>query len=305
MESVTQVGRFLILPRVSDSAYNAIGLFEFLIVCCGLLTCMVIIALMCMARYKHRDDGPGGPVIGDAQDRSALYSFIPLIICALITIGVLLSAHDREGSTGSQMIVYATEHEASWTFSSQRRFSSSFELYIPVNQLIKIFITDLNGTLFTVWLKAQASGVHHVYGDPMSDATLSALLSRVQVISVEAFKDLAVHSSDTFRVKDQDEPTQSLVEWGEDLYAEHQCDSCHSLEEGAPSSGPSLWKIYGRRGVTEAGEPYIADEAYLRESLLSPQAKVVLNYPHSMPSYQDTIDAEELDALVTYLTTVK
>jgi cytochrome c oxidase subunit 2 len=45
----------------------------------------------------------------------------------------------------------------------------------------------------------------------------------------------------------------------------------------------------------------LADEAYLRDSILLPKRDVVAGYAPIMPSFQGQLDEGELAALITYL----
>ena len=45
----------------------------------------------------------------------------------------------------------------------------------------------------------------------------------------------------------------------------------------------------------------VADEAYIRESILKPQAKIVAGYGSLMPTYQGQVTEEDLVQLVEYI----
>ena len=48
----------------------------------------------------------------------------------------------------------------------------------------------------------------------------------------------------------------------------------------------------------------MADENYIRESILEPAAKVVAGYEPVMPTYQGRIKDEEITAIIEYLKTL-
>jgi cytochrome c oxidase subunit 2 len=64
---------------------------------------------------------------------------------------------------------------------------------------------------------------------------------------------------------------------------------------------PELAGIYGRTIHLADGRSLVADEAYLRDSILLPKRDVVAGYEPIMPSFQGQLDEGELNALVTYL----
>jgi len=90
------------------------------------------------------------------------------------------------------------------------------------------------------------------------------------------------------------------VEWGSILFASHGCPACHGIN-GNPSVGGPLDRIWGRTRELEDGRAATVDEAYLRRSILDPDAEVVAGYAPSMPSYRGLVGDAELTALVEFL----
>jgi cytochrome c oxidase subunit 2 len=45
----------------------------------------------------------------------------------------------------------------------------------------------------------------------------------------------------------------------------------------------------------------VADESYLRESILNPQAKLVVGYQGIMPTFQGLVSEDQLLQLITYI----
>jgi protein SCO1 len=90
---------------------------------------------------------------------------------------------------------------------------------------------------------------------------------------------------------------QAADDDGAALYRRAGCAGCHDV----PSIAPSLAGIDGRTVMLADGRTVKADEAYLRESILEPAAKVVATYPPSMPAYRGTLSEAQLASLVRYL----
>jgi cytochrome c oxidase subunit 2 len=51
----------------------------------------------------------------------------------------------------------------------------------------------------------------------------------------------------------------------------------------------------------QSGQTIVADEAYIRESIVNPQAKLLEGYPPIMPTYQGLISEEGLLQLTAYI----
>lgn len=82
------------------------------------------------------------------------------------------------------------------------------------------------------------------------------------------------------------------------------CVACH-LENGAAQLGPSWRGLFGRRRELTDGSVAMADEAYLRESILDPAAKVVPGFEAPMPSYAGILGDTEVESLVLHIRTLQ
>ncbi|MBL9112725.1 MAG: cytochrome c, partial [Myxococcales bacterium] len=89
---------------------------------------------------------------------------------------------------------------------------------------------------------------------------------------------------------------------GESLFKKNNCTSCHSVD-GSKIVGPSMKGIFGTPQPTNAGS-IVADENYLRESILKPQAKIVTGFENAqMPPF--VFKDAQIDALIAYIKSVK
>lgn len=90
---------------------------------------------------------------------------------------------------------------------------------------------------------------------------------------------------------------RALPRDGEGLYHELSCANCHER----PELAPPLRGLAGARRELETGLVAVADAAYVRESVLLPQAKRVRGYPLQMPSYEGHVDEKALETLVAWV----
>lgn len=84
---------------------------------------------------------------------------------------------------------------------------------------------------------------------------------------------------------------------GAGLYHALSCVSCHER----PDLAPPLADLAGRRRELESGLAVTADEAYVRESIVAPDAKRVRGYPLRMPTYDGLLDDARLGALARWI----
>ena len=83
------------------------------------------------------------------------------------------------------------------------------------------------------------------------------------------------------------------------LFAQYACNTCHKPEPGG--RGPALHGIYGTEVALADGGTARVDDAYLRESILMPSARMVQGYEPIMPSFQGQVSEEALQQLISYI----
>ncbi len=100
-------------------------------------------------------------------------------------------------------------------------------------------------------------------------------------------------------------PVDADPEVGKKLFFERGCTSCHSFD-GTPKQGPTLMGLVGKtRPVITSEKPreIVADEVYIRRSILEPNHDIVQGYvPGAMPGLPVTQDeARHMAAAIVQL----
>ena len=87
------------------------------------------------------------------------------------------------------------------------------------------------------------------------------------------------------------------------------CVVCHSNDGTTLGKAGPTWRgLFGSEQRLSGGAPVTANEAYLRESILEPSAKVVRGYEKSettMPSYDGVISNAQMESLLLYIKSLK
>lgn len=91
----------------------------------------------------------------------------------------------------------------------------------------------------------------------------------------------------------------SAAQAGERLFSQFACNTCHG------QVAPTLAGLYGSRVKLSDGRSVLADDQYLRESILDSTAKIVAGYQPIMPSFRNQITEEQLMQLVEYIKSLK
>ena len=91
----------------------------------------------------------------------------------------------------------------------------------------------------------------------------------------------------------------SPADAGQRLFQDLGCAGCHQPDGNGP--GPSLVGIYGQPQQLQNGQSVIADDTYIRESILDPMAQVLEGYEPIMPTYEGQVSEEQLIQLIAYI----
>ncbi len=105
--------------------------------------------------------------------------------------------------------------------------------------------------------------------------------------------------ADYQRWLDQAATDETLAASGEHLFRSYGCSGCHGA--GGAVRAPPLAGVYGRPVPLSDGTTVIADERYIRDSILMPRRQIVASYQPIMPSFAGRIGEEDLIALIAYI----
>lgn len=94
------------------------------------------------------------------------------------------------------------------------------------------------------------------------------------------------------------------MEKGKALYAKLICVACHSVD-GSVRAAPSFKGLYGSKQKLKDGSEVAVDDAYLRESIVNPGARVVAGFQPLMPPFAGKVSDAELDALIAYIRSLR
>ncbi len=104
----------------------------------------------------------------------------------------------------------------------------------------------------------------------------------------------------------QDAVDADLVKRGAKLARRSGCASCHSLD-GSRRPGPTWKGLYGRKRPLANGREVVADEAYLRRAILTPDAEIAQGFPKRMmpKNFAQKLSEEKIRALIELIKSVR
>lgn len=95
-----------------------------------------------------------------------------------------------------------------------------------------------------------------------------------------------------------------LADRGREVFEANGCELCHSID-GSEKIGPSLAGIWNTEQPLVDGSFARVDTAYVHESVIAPQAKIVQGFDGAMPTYEGLVTTEDLDALADYIRSLR
>jgi cytochrome c oxidase subunit 2 len=160
-------------------------------------------------------------------------------------------------------------------------------LYIPA---FRIKRDVLPGRYSAIWFQATRTGEFHLFCAKYCGTNHSRMIGTVVVMEPAAYEGWL----------SGDHGHESPAESGRRLFEERKCGSCHMPQNG-PVRCPPLFNLYAHKVVLSDDQVVSADEDYLRESILRPNAKIVKGYQALMPSFDGQLNEEEIIQLIAYM----
>ena len=145
------------------------------------------------------------------------------------------------------------------------------------------------GRYTTVWFEATKPGTYHLFCNQYCGTRHSGMVGEVTAMSPDDYQEW-LRGAGAFG---------SLATEGQKVFASMGCPTCHTGADNA--RGPNLYNLYGRMVRTEDNRTVLADEGYIRESILNPSAKIVYGYQNIMPTFQGQLNEDEMIQIIEYV----
>ena len=158
--------------------------------------------------------------------------------------------------------------------------------YVPA---FRIKRDVLPGRYVEAWFEATKPGIYHLFCTEYCGTDHSRMGGGIVVQT----------PADYARWSAAQPQGDSLADQGAVLFKRMGCTGCHGGSTRVRA--PDLQSVYGRPQPMEGGGFVLADESYLRDSILLPQKNIVAGYAPVMPSYQGVASEEDLIRLIAYL----
>ena len=287
-------------------AHQVDALYIYLLLVSGVMTALIFLAVMLLAIKYRRSKGCVAQQIEGSTLLEITWSIIPLFVMMTFFVwGAVLYFQERTPPADATE-VYVVAKQWMWKIEHMEGQREINELHVPTGQNIKLIMTSqdvihsfyvpafrikqdvLPGRYTTLWFKATKPGHYHLFCAEYCGTQHSGMGGDIVVMEPQDYAQWMAGG-----------PSAPLQDTGKQLFSSLGCATCHRFD--VQGRGPNLQDVYNKPVLLEDGRTVVADENYVRESILNPTAKIVNGFKPVMPTFQGIVSDEQLNALVAYV----
>jgi cytochrome c oxidase subunit 2 len=254
------------------------------------------------------------PVHGNTRLEIA-WTVVPAIILVIIAIPTLQIIADLSSAPedqGDHLRVDVIGHQFFFEFDyPDLGIKTTNTMNIPANTIVdlrlqsadvihSLWVPKLNGKTDVIpgrtnnmWIEADSPGTY-----AGQCAEFCGLGHALMLFKVEAQPQADFDAW----VQEQQNPTAGgdAAGQGKQLAQSLGCTGCHSVD-GSKGVGPTWQGLYGHEVQLTSGDTVTVDDAYITESILHPEAKIVQGFPPAMPSFDGRVDQDQIQSIIAYI----
>ena len=293
-------------------AHRVDNLYFFIVAVTAFFAVLVsVLVIFFAAKYHTKDPLAVGQRIHGSIPLELAWSIIPFLISIVIFAWAADVFFDLQRPPDQTIEIYSTAKRWMWKFQHLDGQSEINELHVPVGRAVKVTFTSedvlhsmffpsfrvkadaIPGRYSTVWFTATKIGEYHLFCAEYCGTRHSGMIGKVIVMEPAAYQAWLTGGLGA----------GSLSQRGEQLFNDLACNTCHRSD--GSGRGPSLVNKFGAPQELANGTSVAVNEAYVRESILTPQAKLVAGYQPLMPTFQGLVSEESVMALVEYVKSLR
>ena len=296
------------LPQASSNAPEV----DFLLLALTLMAFAVlalVALLMIRFMFRYRD---GSPVVRGAIDKKtwrlecAWTGATLLVFFGLFVWGANLYVRQFQPPADA-LTVYVVAKQWMWKTEHAGGQREIDALHVPVNRPIRLMMTSedvihdfavpafrikhdvLPGRYEEMWFRADVPGTYDLFCTRFCGTDHSQMRGQIVVMQGPEYQQWLQRNG----------ASDTLVASGQALFIRYGCDGCHGGR--GTVRAPSLNGLYGSPVPLSDGTTVIADDRYIRDSILMPSSQVVASYAPVMPSFSGVVSEEDLIKLIAYI----
>jgi cytochrome c oxidase subunit II len=301
------------LPLMPDSASTLSGdvdaLYFYLSGVTAFFTLLIGGAIIFFViRYRRRNVSEIPRPIEGSTKLETFWSVIPLLISMSFFFWGASVFYRQYRPPTNALEVYVVGKQWMWKFQHPTGQREINELHVPIGRKIKLIMATedvihdvfvpafrikadvVPGRYTTQWFEATKPGRYHFFCAEYCGMNHSGMGGWVVVMEPTDFENWLSGNANQM----------SPAAAGQQMFESLGCASCHGAN-GEGGRGPSLLGLFNSNVTLNNGQTAKADEAYLRESIVNPQTKIVNGFSPIMPSFQGQVNEEQLLQVVAYI----
>jgi len=305
-------GLHFLPEQASAMASKVDALFFFLVGVTVFFSALIFTLVIVFAvKYRRRSEAERPALFHGSMLLETVWTAIPLAIALTIFAWGATLYFTMNSPPKSAIEIFVVAKQWMWKFQHPGGQREINELHVPVGRPIKVTMTSedvihsffvpafrvkmdvVPGKYTTAWFEPVKTGQYHLFCSQYCGTSHAEMGGWVTVMEPAEYEQWLAGGK----------PGETLVTAGERLFQRLGCQACH-LKEGS-GRAPSLVGIYGKPVDLSTGQKAVADDGYIRESILYPQAKLVVGYPPIMPTFKGLVSEEQLQQLLAYIKSLR
>jgi cytochrome c oxidase subunit 2 len=294
--------------QASVQAGQVDAVYFFMVAVTAFFSLLIAVLVVVFAvKYRRRNDDDVGVAIHGSLPLELLWTFIPLGIAMVMFAWGAKVFFDLYRPPAGAMEIFVVGKQWMWKVQHVDGQREINELHVPIGRPVKLIMGSedvlhsyyipafrvkadvIPGRYNTLWFQATKPGQYHLFCAEYCGTKHSGMIGTIVAMEPPDFQQWLSGG----RAED------SPVAAGAKLFQDLVCNTCHMGD--TQGRGPVLTGVYGKLVQLQGGGTVLADDAYLRESIVNPQAKVVAGFQPIMPTFQGLVTEEQLLQLIAYV----
>ena len=296
-------------PQASTTAGQVDALATFMLLVSLLIAGAIFVTIVaCCIKYRRRPGNDIGQVPRRTAPLEVTWTLVPMALVMVSFVwGALIYLSEAQPPADALEISIVAKQ---WMWKAQHPTGQSEidALHVPVGRAVKLTMTSqdvihsffvpafrvkadvLPGRYTTLWFQASTAGDYRLYCSQYCGTDHAAMIGMVTAVSPGEYAAWLTGGSTA---------TNAPAAEGRKLFLQYGCVECHEA-----GRAPNLHGLFGQPVLLSDGSTVIAEEGYIRESILAPTAKIVNGYQPIMPSFAGRLTEDELLQLIAYIKSI-
>jgi cytochrome c oxidase subunit 2 len=294
--------------QASAQAAQVDAIYFFMVAVTAFFSLLIAALVVVFAfKYRRKSDDEVGVAIHGSLALELLWTFIPFAIAMVMFAWGAKVFFDLYRPPAGAMEIFVVGKQWMWKVQHADGQREINDLHVPIGRPVKLVMGSedvihsyyipafrvkadvIPGRYNSLWFTATRPGRYHIFCAEYCGTKHSGMIGWITAMEPAEYQAWLAGGP----------ATASPVAAGEKLFQDLACSTCH--QQGSQARGPALAGLFGKTVELQGGGTATVDEAYLRESIVNPQAKIVAGFQPIMPTFQGLVTEEQLLQLIAYV----